>query len=195
MYRIASCLVVLLSFMVTSCGDQVQKAKPPERGTPELPHGHPPLDTLPAGHPPIDKGAPRPGSGADPFSEGGAASKPAMQPQPAGDPAKVLFAGDVSIDPAVKLGPKYVVYLSAILGPDEKGPLYIKRYDNPKFPFPFEIRETDAGMGKTPAKSDKPLYLRVMISDTGDAMNTRNRTVSATSFALGSKDIHLTIKP
>lgn len=183
-FAIVSALVMVL--FVAGCGDQVQKAKPPEKPAPEA--------GLPAGHPPLNGSGPAKG-GSDPFAEGGHGAGPAMQAAAAGDPTKIVLSGDVSIDPAVKLGSTYVVYLSAVFGRDEKAPVYIKRYETPKFPFPFEVREADGGMGKRPEKSEKPLYLRVMISDSGDPMNTRNRTTSEAPFPLGTKDIHLTIKP
>jgi hypothetical protein len=174
--------VLVCAVLVASCGDQVQKAKPPEK----------PAAEMPAGHPDIGHGASRP-SGGDPFSEGSEAGKPAMSAAKAADPERVVYAGEIAVDPAVPLGEKYTVYVTTVYSPQERAPVLLKRFDNPKFPFRFELREKDTGMGAR--QSDKPLYVRAMISDTGEAMKSRNRTVSDQAYAPYTTDIKLTIKP
>jgi hypothetical protein len=116
-----------------------------------------------------------------------------MGAAPAADPARLVFSGEIALDPGVKVGDQFVVYLAAVYAPTEKAPVYTKRYETPKFPFRFELTEKDQGFGGT--QSDRPLYLRAMISDTGDVMKSRNRTTSETPYTKGTKDIKLTIKP
>jgi hypothetical protein len=167
---------------LAGCGDQVQKAKPPEKpGAPSLPAGHPEI------------GRPAGATGADPFVEESGASRPAMASAQPADPERVVLAGEIAIDPAVKLGPKFTVYVLAVNQRQEKAPVLVKRYDTPTFPFRFELREKDSGMG--PRTSDRPLFLRAMISDSGDVMGSRNRTTSAEPYAPSTKDIKLTIAP
>lgn len=191
--------ILLLSVLLlaAACGDQVQKAKPPERpaapATPGMPPGHP---ALPSDHPTIGQGAATrkaPNPHADPFAEGDTGAKPAMGEAPQGDPKKIVTAGEISLDPSVKVGETFVVYVATVFSPQERAPVYIKKYDSPKFPFRFELTEQDKGAaGGT--QSDQPLYLRAMISDTGDAMKNRNRTTSEQSFPRGTTDAKLTIK-
>src|SRR5436190_9489629 len=101
-----SVLFTLVLLALAACGDQVQKAKPPPRPEAET--------AMPPGHPTIGQGGGGAHGGADPFAEAGAASRPAMNAATPGDPERVVLAGDVSIDPAVPLGEKYVVFLSAV---------------------------------------------------------------------------------
>lgn len=201
-------LLILVAF-ASSCGDQVQKAKPPDKPEAASPHGgmppgHPPL---PSDHPTIGQGAgsrpagdPHAGLGqrpanphADPFAEGDASGKPAMGEAPKGDAGKIMVAGEISLDPAVKVGESYVIYVTAVFSPQERAPVYIKKYDSPKFPFRFELTGADQGVaGGT--QSERPLYVRAMISDTGEAMNNRNRTTSEKAYPAGTADVKLTIK-
>lgn len=179
----------VLVLVLPSCGDQVQKAKPPAESAPQV--------TLPPDHPTIGQGAathPSRPIELDPFAD--PVKQPARQAMNAAAPSqpeRVVFAGEVSIDPAVQVGEKFTVFITAVYAKEERAPVLIKRFDSPKFPFPFEIQEKDVGMGAR--KSDKPLYLRAMISDTGEAMKTRNRTTSDQSYPLFTKDIKLAIKP
>jgi hypothetical protein len=181
-------LAVFVLGVAGACGDQVQKAKPPEKPGTDLPANHPEI-----GHGGAHGGATRPAGGGhgDPFAD--SSGKPAMAPAQAADPERVVYAGELSIDPTVPLGEKYTIYITTVYSAQENAPVLIKRYDTPKFPFQFEIREKDVGMGAR--QSDRPLYLRAMISDTGDAMKRRNRTTSDVAYPLFTKDIKLTIKP
>jgi len=104
-----------------------------------------------------------------------------------------VFAGEIALDPAVTVGANYVVFIVAVNDPKERFPVYTKRFENPKFPFQFQIQEKD--QPGNPSQSSRPLYIRAMISDTGDVMRSRNRTTSEKAFALGSRDVKLTIKP
>jgi hypothetical protein len=184
--KILLLLVVLV--LAPACGDQVQKAKPPEKpAATAMPAGHP---AIPPDHPTIGHGtATRPT--ADPFAEGGT-TKPAMGAASV-DPEKLVMAGEISLDPGVTVGQQYTIYVATIFDPKERAPVYIKKYESPKFPFKFEIKEKDAGMGAS--QSDRPLYVRAMISDTGDAMKNRNRTTSEKAHPRGTSDVKLTIKP
>jgi hypothetical protein len=179
-------LLLVLAVAVAGCGDQVQKAKPPEKPqapTTGMPEGHPPIGQAPASRP----------AGGDPFAESGHGGQPGMDAAKPSDPERVVVAGEISIDPAVKLGEQYTVYITTTYGQKERAPVLLKRYEAPKFPFQFEIREKDVGMGNR--GSDRPLWVHAMISDTGDAMKSRNRTSSDTSYPPFTKDIKLTIKP
>jgi hypothetical protein len=181
-------LLAALSVALASCGDQVQKAKPPER--PASPHGG-----LPAGHPEIGRQAPPPSphAGADPFAETQPGGKPAMEGGKIEDPDRVVYSGRISIDPSVELGASYTVYVLTVNERTERIPVLVRRYETPKFPFEFELRERDSGMG--PRTSERPLYLRAQISDTGDVMKSRNRTTSEQPYAPFATGIELTIKP
>jgi hypothetical protein len=205
-------LLVSLSF-VAACGDQVQKAKPPEKpaspggphggnphggnphaGNPHAgdPHAPNPHGEMPPGHPPVDRGGASRPAGGDPFAEGGG-EKPAMAPSQAADPERVVFAGEIALDPAVTVGENFVVFIVAVNSPQERFPVYTKRFPNPKFPFKFEMQEKD--QPGNPSQSSRPLYIRAMISDSGDVMKSRNRTTSEKAFPLGTRDVKLTIKP
>jgi hypothetical protein len=179
-----STLLLLLLFFVAACGDQVQKAKPPEKPAPET--------AMPPDHPVIGHGATRPTAG-DPFNDSGSPDKPAMGKASPADPERIVYSGEIAIDPSVPLPAQYVVYLVTIYDPKERVGVLIRRFETPKFPFAFELREKDAIMGSR--SSDKPLYLRAMISDTGDVMKSRNKTTSDQAYAPFTKDIKLTIKP
>lgn len=189
---VISVVALVLLATLSACSDQVQKTKPPAgavKPDATMPPGHPPIDPhgdLMAGH----GGASKPAR--DPFAEAhaGGAGMGAKQIE---EPERVVISGEISIDPSVPLGDKYVVYVTTVYGPTERAPVLIKRFDTPKFPFQFELREKDVGMGAR--QSDKPLYLRAMISDTGDALQARNRTVSEQAFPVFSKDAKLKIKP
>jgi hypothetical protein len=192
---IRTLLLVSLS-LVIACGDQVQKAKPPEKQAAPSghdPHAPNPHGEMPPGHPPIDRGAASRPAGGDPFAEGGGGEKPAMAPSQAADPERVVFAGEIALDPAVTVGERYVVFIVAVNSPQERFPVFTKRFDTPKFPFQFQIQEKD--QPGNPSQSNRPLYIRAMISDTGDVMKSRNRTTSEKAFPLGSRDVKLTIKP
>jgi hypothetical protein len=116
-----------------------------------------------------------------------------MGEAPKGDPKKIVVGGEISLDPSVKVGESYVVYVATVFSPQERAPVYIKKYDSPKFPFRFELTEGDQGAAGG-SQSGRPLYVRAMISDTGDAMNNRNRTTSEQAYPPGTTDAKLTIK-
>jgi hypothetical protein len=178
----AAAAVVIWAFLaLPGCGDQVQKVKAPER---------PGATGMPAGHPEL--GGADPHAAADPFADS-AHGQPAMAAGKSDDPERVVLAGEIAVDPAVTVGASYVVYVLGVYGREEKAPVLVKKYDSPKFPFRFELKEKDSGMGAR--QSDRPLYLRAMISDTGDVMKSRNRTTSEQAYPLFTKDVKLTIKP
>jgi hypothetical protein len=190
--RFALVAVLIAIGFLAACGDQVQKAKPPEKpaATTGMPPGHPPL---PSDHPTIGHGAASRAHGGDPFAEGHGTT-PAMGEAPAGDPERVIVSGEIALDPAVKVGEQYVVYVATVFSPQERAPVYTKKYDSPKFPFRFEIKEKDKGAAAGTV-SDRPLYVRAMISDTGDVMKSRNRTLSDLAYPRGATDAKVTIKP
>jgi hypothetical protein len=151
-----------------------------------MPPGHPPVSQPPAGHGAGSRPA------ADPFADAGDAGKTAMAPATPSEPERVVLAGEIAIDPAVPLGPGSTVYVIAVYAPQDRAPVLVKRFEAPKFPLAFELREKDSQMG--PRQADRPLYLRAMISDGGDVMKNRNRTTSETAYPPFTKDIRLTIK-
>jgi hypothetical protein len=152
-----------------------------------MPPGHPPVGQQPAGH----GTASRPAA-ADPFVDAADAGKTAMASATPSDPERVVLAGEIAIDPAVPLGESSTVYVIAVYAPQDRAPVLVKRFEKPKFPLAFELREKDSQMG--PRQADRPLYLRAMISDGGDVMKNRNRTTSETAFQPFTKDAKLTIK-
>ncbi len=199
----------VLSFALASCGDDVQLAPPPNKDakagkSQDLPMGHPAVGGSPTSgtqqpspHGTMDGASPAgahgtPG-GTDPFADAGAA---AMKdgPKPAGNPDDVVLAGEVSLDPAAKLPSQYTVYIMAVFDPKERAGAMIKRIDgSPKFPIKFEMTAKDSPFGVQ--KFDRPLWVRGMVSETGEAMKSTNRTTSDASFQPGTKDVKLTLKP
>lgn len=184
-------LVAVAVGVLVGCGDDVQFAKAPakvdQKSTPseavssepaKIPtHGTP--EDKPAGAPP-----------ADPFADG---SAPKIEKNvSAADPEEVVVGGTIEVDPSVQL-PTKTLFVYLIGSPTERIPLLARRYDDPKFPLSFEIRRKDTAMGA--AVVDKPVWVRAMLSDSGDVMRGRSKTVSDKAFEpYKTRDVRLVLK-
>lgn len=184
-------LAVVAACVFVGCGDDVQFAKAPakvdQKSTPapavasepeKIPtHGTP--DDKPAGAPP-----------ADPFADGGT---PKIEKNASkADPEEVVVGGTIEVDPSVQL-PTKTLFVYLIGSPTERIPLLARRYDDPKFPLTFEIRRKDTAMGA--AVVDKPVWVRAMLSDSGDVMRGRSKTVSDKAFEpYKTRDARLLLK-
>lgn len=149
----------------------------PEAATKIPTHGTP--EDKPAGAPP-----------ADPFADGTA---PTIEKKTSAvDPEEVVVGGIIEVDPSVKL-PTRTLFVYLIGSPTERIPLLARRYDDPKFPLSFEIRRKDTAMGA--AVVDKPVWVRAMLSDSGDVMRGRSKTVSDKAFEpYKTRDVRLLLK-
>lgn len=178
-----SLVFLALVLSVGACGDDVQLAKAPAKSDAPMNHPH----GMPT---PSSASAPAPVP-ADPFSDGAA---PAIEKAAStANPDEVVVGGTIEIDPAVKL-PSKTLFVYLIGSPTERIPLLARRYENPQFPLQFAIRRRDTAMGA--ATVDKPVYVRAMLSDTGDVMKGRSKTVSEQAFEpYKTSDAKLTLKP
>lgn len=184
-------LALLLTVLLCGgCGDDVQFAKSPTK--PETPpatsHGHPPIAPSAPTAPAAPTSNPAP---LDPFNDGAAPT--IEKAATTANPEEVVVGGVIEADPSVKL-PTKTLFVYLIGSPTERIPLLARRYDEPKFPLKFEIRRKDTAMGA--ATVDKPVYVRAMLSDTGDVMKGRSKTVSDRAFEpYKSLDAKLILKP
>jgi hypothetical protein len=193
--------LALVASFAYSCGDDVQFADPPKR-TPD-PNAAPAdvSGRMPPGHPPIEGSKPAPAptkppptapSTHDPFADEGAA--PAVD-APKQDPNAVAVAGVITLgEGAVAPSGKFSLFVSLVEGPTGRMPILSKRFDDPKFPFSFELRYADNPTNATVDPS-ATLHVRAQISTTGDVMRSTHRTTSAAPVSLGSKDFSLALKP
>lgn len=218
MNRTVLALSLLAVLVVAGCGDTVQLAPPPKH-TPgadaAMPAGHPtlggaaaaaeaaardgaasqrsPTSAVPPHGGQMPGVAPPITGGTDPFAEGDAKPQVAPSAGAAPVPTGPIISGTIDIDPSLKLTPGSTVFVLAVVSPETRMPTMVKSYPNASFPLQFTLSATEAMGG--PSGLDKPLFLRAMVSPTGDVMKSQWKTTSAKPFAPGTTNATLTLKP
>lgn len=171
-------LPLLLVVALTGCGDDVQFAEPPQRdvasghGAPGIPH------------------APRQPA-ADPFA---AADVSAGNKQEAGDPGEVVYAGTVTLADGVSLPSPLWIWVSAGHAPTGRPPVLTKLYENPAFPFTFELRRRDTAFPGAAVPDDADLVLYVSVGKNRFVEGIVLKVPPTEAKSMGAKDINIQVK-
>lgn len=152
-------LMFLCSALVlTACGDDVQFAEPPKRDAAptRMPHAHP----HPGGGHPESQGGSGGATEGDPFNP---AEVSGGNTGETGDPTELLYSGEVVVTEGLELPNPSWIWISAGHPPSGRPPVLTKLYENPTFPFKFELRRRDTAFpgAAVPKAADLVLYASV----------------------------------